>query len=228
MAVLGVDACRTGWAGVVLGREGSITGVFGRDLPNLARQASEVEVVEAVGIDMPIGLPDTGRRTADVLARTFVGPRWQSVFMTPVRAALAEDTHAAASARSKELAGEGISKQAYALRPRLAEVDLWASACGIPVVEVHPEVSFATLAGGPLLYSKKSWAGVALRRTLLENAGLSLSDELGALGMQAAVDDVLDAAVGAWSARRYARGEARCFPDPPEVFSDQHASAIWA
>ena len=41
-----------------------------------------------IGIDIPIGLPDTGRRQADVLAYTLVGPRRSSVFMTPVRAAL--------------------------------------------------------------------------------------------------------------------------------------------
>jgi hypothetical protein len=30
------------------------------------------------------------------------------------------------------------------------------------------------------------------------------------------VDDVLDAAVAAWTARRLADGTARCLPDPPD------------
>jgi predicted RNase H-like nuclease len=43
----------------------------------------------------------------------------------------------------------------------------------------------------------------------------------------AAVDDVLDAAVVAWSGRRVLSGQADSLPDPPEVFSDGWPSAIW-
>ena len=39
-----------------------------------------------IGIDIKIGLPDTGRRQADVLAYKLVRPRRSSVFMTPVPA----------------------------------------------------------------------------------------------------------------------------------------------
>jgi predicted RNase H-like nuclease len=46
-----------------------------------------------VAIDIPIGLPDTGRRQADLEARAVVGPRWRSVFLSPVRAALQADDH---------------------------------------------------------------------------------------------------------------------------------------
>ena len=146
MGVLGVDACRRGWVGIVLVEEAPIVGVFSSVLSDLVLQAAQVADLEAIGIDMPIGLPDSGRRAADVLARSYVGPRRQSVFMTPVRAALAEESHSAASLRNKDLAGEGISQQAYALRPRLFEVDAWVATSQIPVVEIHPEVSFATLA----------------------------------------------------------------------------------
>jgi predicted RNase H-like nuclease len=228
VGLLGVDACRPGWAGVVVDDGGFLAGLFSADLVTLVRKAASIASLDAVGVDMPIGLPDTGRRAADVLARRFVGPRWQSVFMTPVRAALAEATHAAASRRNRELTGEGISQQAFALRPRLAEVAAWASASPVPVFEVHPEVSFAMLAGAPVSSTKKTWAGVAQRRTLLSGVGIDLPGNLGSLGAHAGVDDVLDAAVAAWSARRCAAGTARSFPDPPELFSDGHASAIWA
>ncbi len=33
-----------------------------------------------IAIDIPIGLPDTGRRQADLLARKAVGPLWASVY----------------------------------------------------------------------------------------------------------------------------------------------------
>src|SRR5687768_8917371 len=70
--------------------------------------------------------------------------------------------------------------------------------------------------------------GVVLRRRLLAREGVAIPDDLGELGEHAGVDDVLDAAVAAWSARRYAAGIARSYPDPPQVFSDGHPSAIWA
>jgi predicted RNase H-like nuclease len=42
-----------------------------------------------------------------------------------------------------------------------------------------------------------------------------------------AVDDVLDAAAVAWTARRYVDGAARSLPDPPEAFADGWPAAIW-
>jgi predicted RNase H-like nuclease len=39
-------------------------------------------------MQIPTGLPDAGRRQADVLVRKAVGPLWPSVFMTPVRQAM--------------------------------------------------------------------------------------------------------------------------------------------
>ena len=95
------------------------------------------------------------------------------------------------------------------------------------VVEVHPEASFAEIAGSPLLVRKSTWAGAALRRQLLAGAGIPLAGDLGIAGEQAGVDDVLDAAAAGWAALRVARGQARSLPDPPEIFSDQLACAIW-
>lgn len=43
----------------------------------------------------------------------------------------------------------------------------------------------------------------------------------------AAVDDVLDAAAMAWTARRILEQTAASLPDPPEVFSDGWPAAIW-
>jgi predicted RNase H-like nuclease len=170
MAVLGIDWCRAGWAGVVLDGAGWVAGVFAVELASLAVQAAAVAEIAVIAVDMPIGLPDGGQRQADLLAREAVGPRWRSVFMTPVRAAMAEDTYQAAAQVSRRLTGGGISQQAYALRPRIIEVDAWTAASTVPVIEVHPEVSFATLAGAVLPHPKKCWAGMVLRRNLLAGA----------------------------------------------------------
>jgi len=43
-------------------------------------------------IDIPVGLPDTGSREADSVARKFIGPRASSVFPCPIRLALEATT----------------------------------------------------------------------------------------------------------------------------------------
>jgi predicted RNase H-like nuclease len=175
-----------------------------------------------------IGLLDTGRRQADVLAYKRVGPRRSSVFMTPVQAALEAGSHAAAVEVNQHWAGEGVSAQVYGLRSKIFEVDGWVRHAGRRVVEVHPEVSFAMLAGSPLADGKRTWAGAHHRRQLLADAGVHLADDVGQAGRHAAVDDVLDAGAAAWTATRVATGAATPLPNPPVEYSDGWPAAIWA
>ncbi len=225
MVVLGVDACRTGWVGIVLADARTpVRAVQARHIADLVAAAGCVDVV---GIDIPIGLPVRGRRQADELVRALLGVRWQSLFMTPVRAALLMPGPAQANTRNRELTGTGVSRQAFALAGRILEVDQWLAECGIRVVEVHPELCFTTMAGTPPAASKKTWAGMQRRRALLVQQGIAVPDELGPAGELAGTDDVLDAAAVAWTARRVATGIARSYPDPPEVFEDGSSAAIW-
>lgn len=87
--------------------------------------------------------------------------------------------------------------------------------------------SFACLAGAPLTVRKSTWAGVIRRRQLLAQAGIVLDDELGLAGEKAGVDDILDAAVAAWTALRVTRGQARSIPDPPDLFGDGLPCSVW-
>jgi predicted RNase H-like nuclease len=225
--VLGVDACRRGW--IAVAAEGAVTGAyFAETIQALVARAQADGPLSVAAVDMPIGLADRGQRQADVLARAEVGPLWASVFMTPVREALLAADHAAASAINRRLTGHGISIQAFALKPKLLEVEQWARATAIRVAEVHPEVCFARLAGAPLTARKSSWAGIEQRRALLAGAGIQLAGDLVPAGTFAGVDDVLDAGAAAWAARRVLSGDARPIPDPPEVFSDGWPCAIWA
>jgi predicted RNase H-like nuclease len=222
-----VDACRTGWVGVLLADERVEVYAAAR-IEDLLAAAEAGGPVEVVAIDIPIGLPDAGRRRADELARGELGQRWASVFMTPVRAALQADSHAAAVVINRRLVGEGISAQAYGLRSKLFEVDGWVHTAGQRVVEVHPELCFARMAGRPMPDGKRTWAGATHRRRLLADiARIVLPDDLGPAGRRAAVDDVLDAAAAAWTARRVAHGQAKSLPDPPEPLTDGHTAAIW-
>ncbi|MDQ3789501.1 MAG: DUF429 domain-containing protein, partial [Actinomycetota bacterium] len=217
--VLGVDACKSGWVAIRLAD--TVTADFASTIDALPTSDDTV-----VAIDIPIGLPDRGRRTADVEARTLLGPRWSSIFMTPVRTALTEETHVRASAVNRELAGEGMSIQAFGLFPKIREVDAWRRTVSCHVVEAHPELSFREMAGTPLLDSKKTWAGLERRRELLAEQGIHLPADLGEAGRQAAPDDILDAAAVAWTAARVASGTAIPLPNPPDEYDDA-AVAIW-
>lgn len=225
--VLGADVCSHGWVGVATGPGGTEV-YFGRAIRELLTEAEADGEISVLAIDIPIGLPDNSRRRADELARKAVGDRWQSVFMTPVRDALLARDHATAVVVNQRLAGQGASRQAYGLRSKIFEIDAWIGDCGHPVLEAHPEVCFARMAGRPLTTRKKTWAGAEQRRKLLDENGIHLSSDLGPAGEMAAVDDVLDAAATAWTARRHAYGQARPMPETPEVFSDGIECAIWA
>jgi predicted RNase H-like nuclease len=172
---------------------------------------------------MPIGPPETGPRESDLCARAFVGPRRNSVFMTPPRAVLGAASYAEANERAAALpGGKKISQQAWALRHNIAVVA--AVADGDPrVIEVHPEVSFRAMAGGPLAFAKTTWNGQALRRALLARRDVAPADRLDEAGGVPPAD-VLDAAAVAWTARRHARGESRSLP---EGWTRGTPGAIW-
>jgi predicted RNase H-like nuclease len=227
--VLGVDASRAGWVGIALSG-GEARAYFAPGIRELADRAAADGPLLVIAIDIPIGLPDAGRRGADVLARKELKGRWPSLFITPVRAAVEAAGYQAAAAENRRLAGEGLSRQAFALRAKILDVDQWLQAgspAPAPVVEAHPELSFAAMAGTPLRSRKNTWAGAVQRETLLAQAGIVLDGDLGVAGEQAGVDDVLDAAAAAWTARRVSHGSARCLPPSPEVFSDRIPAAIW-
>jgi predicted RNase H-like nuclease len=193
----------------------------------LAADARGFGEIVVVAVDIPIGLPDTGARQADAMARRLVGPRSSSVFSTPTRGAIEIDDYERTSEIQQRNGGKGLTRQAFGLRVKIREVEDWPPIARTRVVEVHPEVSFAELAQEPLLYSKTTWAGVEQRRRLLEAARIALPLDLGAAGARAGVDDLLDAAAAAWTAVRVRDESARQLPNPPEVFSDGIAAAIW-
>jgi len=100
--VLGVDACKAGWVGLAL------TGLYcganvAGTIDELVEMADADGPLAVVAVDIPIGLPNRGRRQADVLARKAVGTLTSSVFMTPTRAALDAPDHRTASARNHAL-----------------------------------------------------------------------------------------------------------------------------
>jgi len=156
---------------------------------------------------VPIGLPTTAkRRRADIEARKVVGPRRSSVFFTPSRAALEALTYSEARAIAPSTSAQG-----WALKTAILDVDRLRQP---RVREVHPEVSFAVLKGTPLAFGKRTWNGHRERLRLLRRAGITIPEHLDA-GIVPG-DDVLDAAVAAWTATRIGRGQHVTFPADPQ------------
>ena len=209
--VLGVDAAAGGWLGILL-----LDGYFaGADLrPTIAALLETFPAVSVIGVDIPVGLPVGRGRPADTAARAFVGPeRASSVFSTLPAEVLVAPTYAKAAEIAVRILGKSLSRQSYALGDRIFEV---AEIAGSDdrIIEVHPEVSFRALRGEPLRYSKHTWSGIAERRTLLGAAGILLPDDVPG-GGRTAPDDVVDAAVAAWSAMRVAEGRSATLPAEP-------------
>ena len=101
------------------------------------------------------------------------------------------------------------------------------------VIESHPEVAFWRLNGEQAMSLPKKVkgqvnpAGMAERRTLLAGLGLRRDFLEAAPPRGAAADDFLDACALLFIAARHARGQARPFPDPPDVDAYGIPIAIW-
>jgi predicted RNase H-like nuclease len=175
-----------------------------------------------VGIDMPLGLLADGWRDADALARRALGRRGVTVFAIPPRPVWQQPSYAEANRVCRELTGKGLSAQSWGLCGKLLEADEYRRTSPARLYEVHPELAFAALAGAPLQESKHTKAGLAVRRELLAQAGLTLPAKLPG----AADNDILDAAAVACSARRIAAADAVTLTNPAQRADDNTEIAI--
>ena len=171
--VLGVDACRAGWVGIALPGDGQIRPYFAPAIrnwpggpPRTARCRSSRSTFPSA---WPIpgggartswpgkrsaaaGRPCSSRRSARRCRRPTSGRPGREPAAAPGRASPARRSPCGPRS-STSTSGSGES-------PPSARV-----------VEAHPELSFAALAGAPLRSRKTTWAGAVQRRTLLAQAG---------------------------------------------------------
>ncbi|MFZ0250246.1 MAG: DUF429 domain-containing protein [Acidimicrobiales bacterium] len=207
--VAGLDGCRAGWVMALLptapgGPAARLELVD--DLHQLVERLRQ-GLISAAAIDIPIGLPATGPRPVDVEARRLLGPRRNSVFPAPVRSVLQAENYVDACDISRAVSGRAISRQLFAILPKIREVDdVQTAAIQDTFFEMHPELSFAQLAGAPMRFHKRTREGRRERLDALRDA-IPGSDALAATRVRGSrPDDVLDALVGAWTAGRYASG----------------------
>ena len=224
--VAGVDGVTGGWVIAITGAEHGTPIEFSTwsSFADVSAAACEQDTF-TMAVDIPVGLPGAERRAADLEAHAMLGPRRSSLFWTPPVRVLRADSHEDANRLSRECAGMGVSKQFYGLIPKIREVraqldkESFCPSTRPRVVEVHPEVSFTLLTGTPMSFPKKNpkdrtdRRGAEQRLAALIDHFPNIADALRAplAGTpKAALDDVLDAAAAAWTARRIVSGEAVC------------------
>jgi predicted RNase H-like nuclease len=167
----GVVPAAEGWL-VVVGTSGcrgpALTGAEFR--PTLATLLAADSPFRAVGLAVPVGLPDTfaaGGRTCDRLARRLLGRRRGSaVAPAPLRPALG-----AATIEEARVVGP-LSAATWHLLPWIREVDERLDPPSQRTVSsVHPELSFLRLGERrPLAYPKHTDEGRRERRCRVELA----------------------------------------------------------
>jgi predicted RNase H-like nuclease len=206
----GLDGCAAGWVLVTAPAAGSWVGGAELDvavLPHLDPVLAALESgrLAAVAIDIPIGLAAHGPRACDRDARRMLGPRRSSVFPAPVRSVLAASSYAEACEVSRAACGAAISKQLFNILAKIRDVDrAQTPRRQRSLFEMCPELSFAVLAGAPMRWSKRTVGGRAERVAALRSVFGEAAPPLDAPPPPGAKpDDVLDAMVGAWTARRY-------------------------
>lgn len=218
-AAAGIDGYPAGWVRARLA-SGAIDGGIDWATGSVADIGDLLDPGAVTGIDMPIGLSDDGFRACDAQARALLPGAGSRVFATPPRAVLALGLtvpNDEVQRLCRELTGVGVSRQALGLATRVLALDEHlAGKPGLDVVEVHPELSFAALAGS-VLPSKKTAAGVGARVLALQAWRPGIARDLAAAPPDVPVDDALDALAALWSAVRWRDGHARTVPDGARV-----------
>ena len=218
---VGVDGCKAGWFFFRLDGPDMSFGVV-ESAPELLDQTSEDSCIL---IDIPIGLPESGEseRACDLAARKALSPkRGSSVFPTPCRQTLSAKSYEDALSINRRILGRGLTKQSWAIAPKIREVDELLASNEIArrsIRETHPEVCFWGLAGGPMEYPKKTREGFLERMRILKIVEPRAEQMVAVAflthgGFEAARDDVVDAFVAAICARAVAN--LKTLPEKPE------------
>ncbi|MFH0821764.1 MAG: DUF429 domain-containing protein [Pseudomonadota bacterium] len=202
--IVGVDGCAAGWIAVAIVLNGAWTvDVY----PNIETVWESHPQPNVILVDIPIGLSENGTRLCDQEARRMLGRRAVSVFSVPCRPAVYAGSYDEACDINKAHTGHRISKQTWAIVPKIREMDQFLQnnpQARAKVREVHPEVCFAGLNGlQPMAHRKKDAEGRRERMAVLERfypriGELVAEAQLRLVGRRTAgIDDVLDAATAA-------------------------------
>jgi predicted RNase H-like nuclease len=225
MTAIGVDGCRAGWIAVEIDPSGASRFRIAADIASLGLPEGAM-----VYIDIPIGLPESGERGCDRAARKILPGAASRVFLGLRRPLLAHCHDYPSANLWAKSDGKGLSRQAFGILPKIAEVDSAISPQRQSTWrESHPELVFCRLNEGRPLASKHTPKGLAERRAIVLRHGLSEIDLwLGALRRsKAKPDDLLDACVLALAAREAIEGRARQVGAPAASDAKGLSMVIW-
>ena len=229
--VRGVDGCKGGW--LCLSLDVNAEKPAAQIFPD-AKSLLESDPGAITAIDIPIGLPSDKPRQCDIEARRLLGPRRSSVFPAPVRSAVEAASYDLACAASETACGKKLSKQTYALLPRIRDLDcLLRQKPDLvnTVFEVHPEVCFFHWNNRrPMRYSKHSGFGFMERFQLVEQVYCGAAEDIrqSVLPKDVSDDDILDALAALWTAHRIHSGNAVCISDKREKDEFGLPMQMWA
>lgn len=222
--VAGIDGCPAGWLCLI--KNLSTGSVQARVLARISDLLELDPRPVVVLVDVPIGLTAAGPRTCDLKARALLKPpKASSVFPAPIRPTLAATSYDQACQIGAAADGRKMSKQLWAILPKIREVDTFLRSdptLNQWVREVHPEVSFWAWNGDKaMVHPKKSSAGKAEREALVKPAyGATYTAAQSSLPRgQYRNDDLLDAFAALWSGERVVAGKELVIPDKPPVDS---------
>ena len=227
---VGVDGCPYGWFSV------GFTSIHEYELKTFRTFRCLLDYYSGarlILVDIPIGLPERSEgRTCDTEARKMLGKRGSSGFPTPTRSTVeyvAKHPGDFQGAKDQALwsSGKSISRQTFAISPKIAQVDeTLLSACAgevRKVREVHPEVLFWALNDRkPMKFKKKERGrkGIDNRICVLEpieGKARRIYDEACSKFFRKDVgrDDILDALAAAVTARQEPEQLQKFPKDPP-------------
>lgn len=236
---VGVDGCRAGWFSVGFDALG---GYELRVFPMFSELLAYYHKAKLVLVDIPIGLPEgSGGRCCDNEARKVLGsPRSSSVFSAPTRQTVqyvvkspkddGETAYRAANNIERQIAMKGISRQSFAIAPKIGQVDRALSHRSTNVTpevrEAHPEVCFWALdKGRSMEHGKKRKNGQEERIRVLgkiEQRTQAIFEEAYSMFLRKCVarDDILDALVAAVTAL-HGHDSLKTIPKCPPMDSER-------
>jgi predicted RNase H-like nuclease len=228
MKNVGVDGCKAGWIAAVKDSTGKVRlEVY----PTISELWKAHHDAYCISIDIPIGFRtcEDGyeERLCDKEARKALGqPRGSSVFVVPCREAIYKDTFENASLINHRFTGRKISRQTWAIMPKMREVDSFLQDhADVREVfkEIHPEVCFWGLARmKSMKANKKEWVGTEERIGVLLPFLPEVKDLLlfGMTSLKGKIltDDILDA-LAALVTIGGEDGSLRILPGNPEIDS---------
>ena len=200
----GIDGCKSGWLIFyyqdkhyqfqLINSISDATGIFERS--------------HKIFVDIPIGLSSENyNRQIEKQMRKLLKNRSSTIFTPPCREALKQVDYDEANPINRQITGKGLSKQAFNIGKKIAEVDDFLKTNrSFQLVESHPEICFKILNGQVLLTKKNTLEGQQERRKIISNISIELDKTIAKAlktypKSKAQPDDIIDAAILCLSAQ---------------------------